>query len=305
MPPLPAPRDSRVGILWMIGGMTAFLGNDAIVKSVSERVPTPQILAVRGLMAVALIGLVAWRFGVLDRIRVIVRGWVAVRAGCEGVGTLLYVTALSSLPLANATAINQASPLFVGLLAVLLLHERISRARWLAIGAGFAGVLLVIQPSPGDFNGYAWLCLLATFVYSLRDVFTRRIAADTPSILVTLATAAMVMTLGAAALPFIGWTPMRGTDLAMLVLASALLSTGYYAMIAAVLNGELSVVAPFRYTGLLWALLLGYVVWDHVPNALAWSGIALLMAAGLWLLHEQRATARRLALASRQGAATR
>ncbi|MEZ5727983.1 MAG: DMT family transporter [Burkholderiaceae bacterium] len=280
--------DSRPGILWMVAGMTAFLGNDAIVKSVSARVPTPQILAVRGLMAVVLVCLVAWRLGALSRLRTIASRWVAVRAGCEGVGTLLYVGALSGLPLANATAVNMSAPLFVAVLAWLMLGERVGRARALAIAIGFTGVMLVIQPRPGAFNAYAWVCLLATFVYSLRDIYTRRIALGTPAILTTLATAATVMAMGAVALLIIGWTPMRGADVALLGLASALLATGYYAMIAAVLNGELSVVAPFRYTGLLWALLLGFVVWGDVPNPLAWVGIALLLAAGLSLLHEQR-----------------
>ncbi|MEZ5649554.1 MAG: DMT family transporter [Burkholderiaceae bacterium] len=290
-PPL---HDSRLGILWMIGGMTAFLGNDAIVKSVSERLPTPQILAVRGLMAVTLIALVAWRMGVLDRIRVIASGWVALRAGCEGVGTLLYVTALSGLPLANATAINQASPLFVALLAYLMLGEHVGPARRWAIAAGFAGVMLIIQPRPGEFNAFAWLALLATFVYSLRDILTRRITPGTPSILITLATAAVVMAIGACALPIVGWVPMRSTDLALLALASALLSTGYYAMIAAVRNGELSVVAPFRYTGLLWALVLGFIIWGDIPNVVSWIGIALLLSAGMLLVQEQRRLARRL-----------
>ncbi|MEZ5658219.1 MAG: DMT family transporter [Burkholderiaceae bacterium] len=290
----PTPvHDSRIGILWMIAGMTAFIGNDAIVKSVSERLPTAQILAVRGLMAVVLIILVAWRLGALARLPMMLQRRVLERAACEGFGTLLYVSALAGLPLANATAINLAAPMFVALLAYLILDERISRSRWLAIMLGFLGVLLIIQPRPGDFNAHAWLALLATVIYSLRDILTRRIAPATPSILVTLATAATVMCFGAVSLAFIGWTPMRAGDLGLLCLASALLSTGYYAMIAAVLNGELSVVAPFRYTGLLWALVLGYIIWRHVPSLLAWAGILLLLSAGMMLLREQRRLTRR------------
>ncbi len=286
-----AAHDNRRGILWMVGGMTAFLGNDAIIKSLSPRVPTAQMLVVRGLMAIVLIALVAHRMGVLARVGEIVRGWVAVRAGCEAIGTFLYLSALFGLPLANATAINQSSPLFIALLAMVLLHERVGRGRWFAIALGFAGVLLVIQPRPSEFNGHAWLCLLATFVYSLRDIFTRKIGAGTPSILITLATAATVALLALAVLAFQGWVPMAWRDVGLLALASALLSTGYYAMIAAVRHGELSVVAPFRYTGLIWALVLGYLVWGDVPNALAWSGIAMLIGAGLFLLQPRRSGA--------------
>ncbi len=287
-------RDSRRGILWMVAGMTAFLGNDAIVKSVSEHLPTPQIIAVRGLMAVMLITLVAARMGVLGRIGETVRGWVAVRAGAEGAGTLLYLTALSGLPLANATAIMQAVPLIVALLAYLMLRERISRGRWVAIATGFAGVLLVIQPNPQDFDGFAWLALLSAFVYSLRDVVTRYIQLGIPSILITLATAVVVTLIGIVLLAFTGWAPVRGKDLAALAGAAVLLATAYYAMIAAVRHGELSAIAPFRYTGLLWAVILGYLVWGDIPNAPAWAGIALLIGAGLTLISEQRRAARRL-----------
>ena len=286
-------HDSRRGILWMVGGMTAFLGNDAIVKHVSEHLPTPQIITVRGLMAITLIALVAWRMGVLHRVGESVRGWVGIRAGAEGGGTLLYLSALSGLPLANATAIMQVGPLIVALLAYLLLRERISRVRWLAIATGFAGVLLVIQPNPRDFDAFAWLALLAAFVYSVRDVVTRYIPPGIPSILITLATAVVVTLIGVVLLSFTGWTPMRGADLAALAAAAVLLATAYYAMIAAVRHGELSVIAPFRYTGLLWAVILGSLVWGDIPNAPAWAGIALLTGAGLTLIREQRRPLRR------------
>lgn len=283
---------NRIGILWMVAAMTAFIGNDAVVKSVAQRVPTAQMIVVRGVMAIALITLVAYRMGALRRIADVARGWVVVRAGCEGVGTFLYLAALFKLPLANATAINLSSPMMIALLAVAFLRERVDRLRWLAIGVGFTGVLLVIQPRADGFNLYAWLCLLATLVYSVRDLLTRRIPAGTPSILVTLATAATVVAMALAVLLVEGWQPMQWRDVALLALASVFLSTGYYGVIAAMRHGEVSVVAPFRYAGLLWALLIGYVVWGDIPNALAWTGIALLIGSGLALLHQQRARAR-------------
>ena len=281
-------RANRLGILWMVAAMTAFIGNDALVKSIIARVPIAQMIVVRGIMAITLITLVAYRMGALKRIRDTLRGWVVLRAACEGAGTFMYLAALFVLPLANATAINLSSPLFIALLAIVFLGERVDRLRWLAIGVGFAGVLLVIQPRSDGFNVYAWLCLLATLVYSFRDLMTRRIAPGTPSILITLTTAAVVALMALVMLLVEGWQPMRWSDVGLLGLASIFLSTGYYGVIAAMRYGEVSVIAPFRYTGLMWALLIGFVVWGDIPNALGWLGIALLIGSGVVMLHQQR-----------------
>ncbi len=281
-------RHNRIGIAWMILGMSAFIGNDAIMKAVGERLPAAQMIVVRGVMAIAVILLVAARMGALDRIRDVARGWVLLRASCEGLGTVLYLAALFHLPLANITAINLSSPLFIVVLAKVFLHELVDRARWLAIALGFAGVLLVVQPRADGFSVYAWVCLLATLIYAVRDLLTRKISSATPSILVTLGTAGVVWLMAGLVMAFQGWTPMQWRDLCWLALASLLLSTGYYALIAAMRHGEMTVIAPFRYVGLLWAVLLGYVVWGTLPNAMGWCGIALLIGAGLQMIRQQR-----------------
>ena len=286
-------HNNRLGILWMLLATIAFMGNDAMIKSMGQRLPAAQMIVVRGVMAMALIAFVAWRMGVMGRIADIARGWVVLRAFCEGLGTLIYLAALFKLPLANATAINLSSPMFIALLAMVFLRERVDRARWLAIAAGFAGVLLVIQPSASGFNGYAWLALLATVIYACRDLLTRKVPAVTPSILITLATAAGVWLMAVVVLLVEGWQPMQWRDVGLLGIASVFLSTGYYAVICAMRLGEVSVVAPFRYTSLLWALVLGYLVWGDVPNALAWLGIVLLIGAGIAMIHQQRGATRR------------
>lgn len=281
-------RDNRIGIAWMALAMTAFIGNDAMIKALGERLPAAQMIVVRGVMAMTLISAVAWRMGALARIRDVAGGWVLLRASCEGLGTFLYLAALFHLPLANVTAINLSSPLFIALLAHMLLKERVSAGRWVAIWLGFLGVLMVIQPRVEGFNVYALLALIATIIYAARDLLTRKIAASTPSILVTLATAAVVWLMALFVLAFQGWTPMQWRDVGLLCIASVFLSTGYFAVVAAMRRGEVSVVAPFRYVGLLWALVLGYVVWGDSPNALAWLGIALLIGAGLYMIRQPR-----------------
>jgi drug/metabolite transporter (DMT)-like permease len=283
-------RANRHGILWMVVAMSAFIANDAIVKAVGARLPAAQIIVVRGVMAIALIAMVAQRMGALGRIRENFRGWVLLRAGCEGLGTFAYLAGLFHLPLANVSAINLSSPLFVAVMAVMFLNERVDVGRWMAIIIGFAGVLLVVQPRADDFNVFAWLCVAATLIYAFRDLLTRKLPASTPSILVTLVTATVVWAMAAVVLGATGWTAMAWRDVGLLAIGSVFLSTGYFSIIAAMRQGEISVVAPFRYISLLWALIIGFVVWGDVPNLVAWSGIGLLVGAGFYMVRKQRDT---------------
>jgi drug/metabolite transporter (DMT)-like permease len=279
---------NRQGILWMVLAMTAFMANDALVKAVGARVPAAQLIVVRGVMAISLICLVARQMGVLGQVGNLLQRNVLVRAGCEGLGTFLYLAALFHLPLGNVTAINLSSPLFVALMARLVLGEAVNLGRWLAIGVGFMGVLLVVRPQPGEFNLYAWLAVLATLFYSARDLLTRRLPPALPSILITLATAGTVWLMACAVLAVQGVVAMAWRDVALLAGASVFLSTGYFAVIAATRRAELSVVAPFRYVSLLWALLLGWLFWGDVPDAWAWAGMVCLVAAGLAMVWQQR-----------------
>ncbi|MFM8610155.1 MAG: DMT family transporter [Burkholderiaceae bacterium] len=285
---------NRRGIVAMSLGMVSFVANDALIKLVSASLPSGQLIFIRGLFAIALLlalctAMGVWRSG--NGWRALGQRAVLVRAGFDALATIAYLTSLFHLPLGNATAINMATPLVITLMAVLWLGERVGPARWVAIGAGFVGVLMIVQPSAEGFNAYAWLCLAGTLLHAARDLVTRRIASSTPSLLITLSTALAVTLLAAAISMAQGWVAVGFTQLALLAVASVFLSTGYYLLIVAMRAGEISVIAPFRYVGLLFALVLGWLVWRELPNALAWAGIALLVGAGLYVLHEQRAGA--------------
>jgi drug/metabolite transporter (DMT)-like permease len=217
---------------------------------------------------------------------------VLLRALLDSLATVTYLSSLFHLPIANATAINMATPLFITLIAVLALGEKVGGARWLAIATGFIGVLLVVQPSGSAFNAYALLCLGGTLLHASRDLVTRTIDRSIPSIVVTLSTAVAVTVLAAVWGVFQDWRPVAWQQLALLAAASVFLSGGYYLLTISMRSGEISVIAPFRYAGLLFAVVLGYAVWGDVPNALAWSGIALLVGAGLFVLHGERSRSR-------------
>ena len=207
-----------------------------------------------------------------------------MRATLDASASLIYLTAMFHMPLANATAINMATPLFITLIAIRLFKEQVRRAQWVAIGVGFVGVLLIVQPTASGFNAWALMCLAGTVLHAGRDVLTRVIPVQIPAMLITLSTVISVTFFSGTLIVFQGWQTPNGRQLALLAAAGVLLSGGYFLLTRAMRQGQMSVVAPFRYSGLLFALLLGWLVWGDVPNALAFCGIGLLVGAGLYML---------------------
>ncbi len=279
--------------------MAGFVVNDAIVKHVSEGMPSAQLIFLRGVLASLLVLGMACALGVRRQLRHVLQPRVASRAAVDACATVMYLLSLFHLPLGNATAINLAAPLFMVVFAVWFLKERPGTARWLAVAVGFAGVLCVVQPRSDGFNAWALLCLAGTLFHATRDLLTRRIDPAIPSIVVTLSTAVAVTLLSGAMSLAQGWQPFAPVQLAWLAAASVFLVAGYFLIIQCMRQGEVSLTAPFRYSALLFAVVLGYGVWGDVPNAWAWCGIALLVGSGLYVVHDQRgrtARAQRLAL---------
>ncbi len=272
----------------MSAAMALFIANDGLTKYVSATMPAAQLIFLRGLASIVVVLLVAKAMGVMPQLPSTANRRVVARAVVDATATMLYLFSLFHLPIANATAINLASPLFMIVFAVLFLGHHVGLGRWLAIGAGFAGVVLVIQPRADGFNFWAWVCLSGTLFHAARDLMTPRIAHHIPSILITLSTAIAVTVVSGVVSVFEGWKPFGWFEFGLLALASMFLSSGYFFIITSMRHGEMSLVAPFRYSGLLFALVLGYLVWDETPNALAWGGIAVLIGSGVYLLMSER-----------------
>ncbi len=285
---------NRRGIVAICLAMALFVANDSLVKYVSASLPAAQLIFIRGLFASVLLVTAASAMGVL-RPRNRTHAWrqitqpaVMTRALLDAAATMAYLAALFHLPIGNATAINMASPVFITVYAAFAWGERVGRGRWLAVAGGFAGVLLIVQPAASGFNAWSLLCLFATLLHTARDLVTRRIALDVPSILVTLSTSIAVLLLAGLWSLWQGWAPVGAAELVLLGCASAFLSVGYYAVIVGMRSGQLSAVAPFRYTSLIHALALGWLVWGDVPDALAWTGIVLMVVAGIAMLRAGR-----------------
>ena len=280
--------DNRRGILAMSLAMALFIANDALVKQVSATLPGPQLIFIRGLMATTLVLIMAQAMGHLKNWRLMLNKRLWVRGSLDAAASLAYLTAVFHLPLANATAINLSSPLFITAFAIVFFKEQVAFQRGLLILLGFTGVLLVVQPSSEGFNVYAWLAVLATLLHAMRDTLTRGIGLHVPALLITLSTAVSVALAAGGITLTQTWTPVDSLSLALLLGASLFLSMAYYLLIVAMRSGEMSLVAPFRYSGLLFALLIGYVVWGDVPNMLGWAGIFLLAMSGLLILRSER-----------------
>jgi drug/metabolite transporter (DMT)-like permease len=279
---------NRRGVLATIAAMAFFLGNDTCIKLVSESLPTAQIIFLRGTVAILVLSLLAkFAFGLNDT-KTFISGWkhtaVLWRALVDALATLCYLVALFNMPIGNATAINMAVPIFIACGAAVWMHEQISLWRWCLVLAGFLGVMLVIQPRAEGFNAYAWLCLIATALHAVRDLLTRRIPSTISSIVVTMATAIAVTAFAGMFTLLQRWVPMSAMQVFLITLAALLLAAGYLLMVMSMRAGDVSFIAPFRYSALPMALAIGYSVWGDVPNALAWFGILLLISAGVAML---------------------
>lgn len=279
---------NRRGIAYMALAMGCFVVNDAMMKWAGQHLPLGQLIFTRGVMAMVWIWLATVWLGQPLALKSLSDRRLWWRSGIEAVGSAAFILSLMHLPLANATAINMAVPLVMVVLAGVWLHERVTRHQAVAVAAGFIGVLMVIQPAGSGFNAYAWLCLGATVCHAGRDLITRRISAAVPSLHITFAGAGVVTALAGVLAVFQGWVQPEFKVLAVLVAASLFLSAGYHSVIAAMRSGDVGVVTPFRYSGLLFALVIGWALWGNLPNHLAWWGIGLLAASGVYLLRPPR-----------------
>jgi drug/metabolite transporter (DMT)-like permease len=266
--------------LFMAISMAGFTLNDALTKTVIGDMSAAQVMLVRGTFATIMIGLLAWHGGVLSSLSSLRRPLVAV---------LCFLAALAQMPLANVSAILQALPLAVTMGAALFLHEPVGWRRWTAILVGFAGVMIIVRPGFEGFNSYSLLALLCVAFCALRDLVTRRIPEEIPSLAVSFATALFVTVVGGfLVVPYGGWTELTVTSTSMLLGAAILLIVGYQFIIMAMRVGDISFVAPFRYTALIWALLLGLLVFGEVPDFAMLLGAAIVVASGLYTLYRER-----------------
>jgi drug/metabolite transporter (DMT)-like permease len=211
----------------------------------------------------------------------------------ESLAGLFIVIALGLIPLANVIAILLVQPFLLTIAAVLLFKEKVGWRRWTAVSAGFLGMLLVVKPATGAFEAASMVALAAAFMTLFRDLLTRRVAPAVPTMVVTFASAALgvvVGGLGAAAEP---WKTPDLYALAAVVLAAAFIMLAFVFIIIAYRGTEVSAVTPFRYTIVVFAMVFGFVFFAEIPDRFSLAGMAIIVAAGIYMLHRETMLRRR------------
>ena len=199
--------------------------------------------------------------------------------------TVLFLAALVHMPLANLAAIMQSLPLAVTLAAAAVFGDRVSRAQLGAIALGLFGVLLIVRPGPDGFDIWSLMALGSVACVVVRDLATRSMPATLPSLTVAISAAVSVTAMGLAGTAFTGWQPVSAHQAALIVGAAAALVVGYVAVVKMMRVGDIAAIAPFRYTTLLWAILLGWLAFGAWPDRLTLLGATIVVATGLFTLY--------------------
>ncbi len=276
------------GAIAMTIAMAGFTINDALVKSTLDTLNAGQVMFVRGAMSSVLIFALAARVGALRPLSVAVNGVVALRVAAEIAATITFVVALTVVPLGNATSVLQFMPLAVTLGAAIFFKEPVGWRRWSAILAGFIGVMIIIRPGVEGFTPASILLVACVMFAASRDLLTRRLPAEIPTVFVTMVTTFGITIIGGLLIvPLGGWHPMTIGVFSRLALASVILLVGYHAIITAMRIGEISFVAPFRYTGLLWAIALGFLMFGDIPDRYMLLGAGIVVLSGLYTFYRE------------------
>ena len=290
-------RENLRGIAAVSACNLLFLVNDTMLKLASSELPLGQMMFIRGLIIILLLVPIVILGGALRYARLLWNWPMFWRTVAEVLSSILFLYALFRMPFANANAILQVIPLMVTAFAAIILRDKVGLKRWLAIGIGFIGVLIVIRPGLEGFNIYSLVALAAVACIAMRDITTRLLPRALPALLVAVVTAIAVCLTG----PVLGlvaaeqWSLPSPRGFALLASAAVFLIGGYVTAVWYMRHGDIAVIAPFRYTAMLWAILVGFLVWGEVPDLPMLVGTAIIIVTGLYTLHRERRLARLVA----------
>ncbi|SEO44123.1 Permease of the drug/metabolite transporter (DMT) superfamily [Salinihabitans flavidus] len=283
------------GILLVVLSMAAFTIEDSFIKQLSTTLPTSQILIMIGALSSGAFAAAA----LLRRKRLFAaaawRRASLVRAASDGVAAMAFFTALARVDLSTVAAVFQATPLAIAAGAALFQREKVGWRRWTAIALGFAGVLLIVRPGLEGFNPNVLWVLISVIAIAVRDLVTRQIDKDVDSLVVSFQGFAVLVLAGGLMLVISPArpAPLAPTDVAMLLTGVVFGIFGYYGIVTAMRMGEASALAPFRYTRLIFSILVGMAVFGERPDLLTLTGALLIIATGLYTVWRENRLYRR------------
>ena len=281
-------KENARGLVAMLVAVGALSLMDAGLKVLAPHYSALQITSIRGMSALPLT--LVWLyasggFGQLLRVRVKLHVLRAVL----GVSMLsLFTYSLRYMPLSDAYTIFFVAPLFIAILAAVILRERVDARRWIAIGVGFAGVLLVLRPSGAGLFSAPALAVLATAAMYAGSAITVRILGRTDSTQSMVFWLMTTMALGAGALALPDWRPIDPSHWLVIGEIALTGSLGQWAITEAFKHGEPSFIAPFEYTALAWGVGLDWFVWKTFPAPITFVGAGVIIASGVYLLRRER-----------------
>jgi drug/metabolite transporter (DMT)-like permease len=287
--------DNLRGILAILIASTAYTLHDSMAKLLSAELPSSEIIMVRGIIATTLLITGVFVLRATQPLSILFQPMMIVRLLGTGGATVFIIMALRYLPLPTVTTVLQATPLIVTAGAALMYGDAVGWRRWTAVCTGFLGVLLIVKPG-GGFGDAAYFVLFALLCTTTRDLSTRGLPKHIPSVFVAAAGSVVSVLSGVLILPFdTAWVMPTPWAWTLMTISAVLLFFATTFMTVGLRTGEIAVVAPFRYVPVPLALLLGYWLWGDVPDAIAAIGILLVLGAGLYTLHRERASLKRLA----------
>ena len=296
-------------ILFLVAGIAIFSVQDLILKLLSGDYPLHQAMVLRSLTALPLLLLLVHRDGGLSTLFTRSTRAMILRGGVMFTAYTCYYLALAALPMATTVALYFSAPLFITILSVVVLKETVGPRRWVALFAGFAGVLIMVRPGGDLFDWAALLPVIAGLTYAVSMISARRLGSSetAPALafwgnaVFLVAAIAMSAVLGPGAwegnahpsLAFLlrGWAMPTALDLMLMMACGVIAAIGLTLLTQAYRVAESSVVTPFEYTGLVWSVIYGWVFWRDWPVMTDWIGIAIITGAGLYILwRESRQT---------------
>jgi drug/metabolite transporter (DMT)-like permease len=279
--------DNSRGIFALTASMLAYAVSDVCTKLVAKTYPFGETIAVRGFFTIIVVAIVLGLSSYWRQVPRVLTKPVLLRSVFDALASALYIAALINMPIANAAALNMAHPLILVALSVIFFEEIVGWRRWSAVIVGFIGVLFVVKPTPEAFNIFALVGLGAPFFGSLRELATRRLDPTLPSMAIAFISVIALTLAGCAVGLTEGWRPMGMRELGYLSFAACFFSLATYLVVLAFRTSEISAVAPFRYTFLIWAGLAGYLAFSEVPDRWSIVGAALIVGSGLYTLHRE------------------
>ncbi len=276
-----------LGIWFMLASVFCLTLEDALSKWLTTDYSIPQVIFLRSVIGLLVLVPMAHRDGGWSSLKTQSPGLHVFRSLTMAAISFLFVYALRFLPLADITALVLLGPIIVVVLSVPMLNEKMGFHAWVAALLGMLGMLLVVRPGTGIFQPEALMVLLVAFLYSL-IIITARSHKETetttaltfyPQVTLVIASAVFVPSLWQTPGPF---------EWALFVVLGIVTGFAYLLVTIAVRHASPTVIAPFEYTGLIWAMLFGVLVWNELPDALTMLGIAIITCSGLYVLHRER-----------------